>query len=160
MSPLNDCSSMRALPLPSVKLKRLLPSARALPFGQLDREVGAEVALERAHEHRGVRRAAEPDADVAAVRRQAIRAAVAHRPVEGDVAVDRRRLQARRLRVFDDDVAVGRFGGHVAGDVRQPDAFVDRRRLHLAGGLLDGDRCLRPSATTMAPEPPTTRTLP
>ena len=33
MSPLNDCSSMRALPPPSVKLKRLLPSRIDCPSG-------------------------------------------------------------------------------------------------------------------------------
>ena len=35
MSPWNDCSSTRALPAPSVKLKRLLPSRPLMPSGKV-----------------------------------------------------------------------------------------------------------------------------
>ena len=72
MSPLNDCSSIRALPDAEREIETLAPLARALALGQLNREVGREVALERSDEHRRVRRPAEPDANVAAVRRQPI----------------------------------------------------------------------------------------
>ena len=118
MSPLNDCSLDARAAAAEREVEALAAARAGLPLGQLNREIGGEVALERAHEHRRVRGAAQPDANVAAVRRQPIRSAVAHRPVEGDVAVHRRDFEARGLRVLDDDVAVGRLGGDVAGDVR------------------------------------------
>ena len=79
MSPWNDCSSTRALPAPSVKLKRLLPSRPAHALGQRHREVAAEVAAEGPHEHGGVGLRAQADADVAVVGGHAVDALVGGR---------------------------------------------------------------------------------
>ena len=98
---------MRALPLPIVKLKRLLPLRGFCPSGNCTGKSRAEVSLERAHEDRGVVGAAEADPNVAVVRAELVDAAVANGAVERHLAIDREHFEVRRGCVVDEDVAVG-----------------------------------------------------
>jgi hypothetical protein len=66
-------------------------------------------------------------------------AVISNRAVEGHFAIDRKRFEVRGLRVVDEDVAVGGLGVDLAARIGDADAFVDRRCLHAAAGLVDGD---------------------
>jgi hypothetical protein len=73
------------------------------------------------------------------VRAEPIRAAIANGAVEGHLAVDRKRLEVRRGCIVDENVAIGRFGGDLAADVGEPNAFVHRGRLHAAARFIHRD---------------------
>ena len=146
---------------PEREVEALAALARALPFGQLDGKVGGEIALERAHEHRRVGRAAQA------------RRGYRRRASSGDTMPPSRivplnvtsplTVEASRLEVCAFSMTMSPL---VVSAVMSPDTLVRRMpsltvvACTLPGGLVDGDRCLRPSARRSSPEPPTTRTLP
>src|SRR5207247_7368336 len=80
--------------------------------------------------------------DRSVVCRQTIDAFVLDRTIVGDRAVDGVKVDVGRIDAVENDVAVGRLGGDVAGDVGEADAFVDAADFETPLRLLDRDQAL------------------